>query len=148
VKCQQVHEMGEDKAVVAEHCMSAGGPLGLNAREMITLSRLFMSARRMGLPGWIGVATPEERQISIMSSNSDGVSQVFKSVLHKPLPNDLMKVSVDYQRLLPDLPPVEQRPKLTPAAKPKAASQPAASPAEVKPEPTKAEPADETKAAD
>ena len=117
VACQRVHEMGPGKEPVAEHCMSAGGPLGLNAREMITLSRLFMSARRMGLPGWIGVATPEERQVSILSQNPEGVKQAFKSVSHKPLSGDLMKVPTGYKRLKPDLPPKEKRPKLAPAAK-------------------------------
>ena len=53
VRCQPVHEMGKDDQSIAEHCMSAGGPLGLNAREMVTLSRLFMSVRRIGL-GWLG----------------------------------------------------------------------------------------------
>ncbi len=83
IACQPVHEMAKDKQSIAQHCMSAGGPLGLNAREMITLSRLFMSARRIGF-NWPGVATPDERQVSILSQTPDGRKQEFKSVLHRP----------------------------------------------------------------
>jgi hypothetical protein len=146
VACQQVREAGEDmESTVAEHCMSAGGPLGLNAREMITLSRLFMSARRIGLPGWIGVATPEERQVSILSQGPEGAKQEFKSVTHKPLPNDLMKIPVDYKRLKPDLPPKEKRPPLKASPKPKDADvQPESTPAEAKTEPAKAEAAEKS----
>ena len=74
VRCQPVDEMDKDDKSIAEHCMSASGPLGLSAREMITLSRLLMSARRIGF-GWPGVATPDERQASILSKNPDGVKQ-------------------------------------------------------------------------
>ena len=82
IRCQPVDETGADNKSVAQHCMSSGGALGLNAREMITLSRLFMSARRLGL-SWPGVATPDERQISLLSKNSSGVMQEFKSVTHQ-----------------------------------------------------------------
>jgi len=104
VRCQPVNEMDKDDKSIVEHCMSAGGPLGLSAREMITLSRLFMSARRMGL-GWPGVATPDERQASILSQNPDGGKQEFKSVVHAPLTKTLFKIPDSYKRLKPDLPP-------------------------------------------
>jgi hypothetical protein len=104
VRCQPVDEIDKDDKSIAEHCMSAGGPLGLSAREMISLSRLFMSARRMGL-GWPGVATPDERQVSILSHNPAGVKQEFKSVVHGPLAKTLFKIPDGYRRLKPDLPP-------------------------------------------
>jgi hypothetical protein len=107
VRCQPVNEMGNNKKPVAEHCMSAGGPLGLNAREMITLSRLFMSARRTG-NSWAGVATPDERQVSLLSQNAAGDKLVFKSVSHGRLDNTLLKIPVDYKRLKPDLPAKEK----------------------------------------
>lgn len=107
VSCQPVNEMGKDKKPVAEHCMSPGGSLGLNAREMITLSRLFMSARRIG-NSWAGVATPDERQVSILSQNAAGDKLELKSISHGRIDKTLLKIPVDYQRLKPDL-PVQQK---------------------------------------
>jgi len=103
VRCQPVQEMDKDDTSIAEHCMSAGGSLGLNAREMITLSRLFMSARRIGL-GWPGVATPDERQASVLSQNPDGGRQEFKSVVHRRVAKSLFKIPDGFKRLKPDLP--------------------------------------------
>lgn len=103
VRCQPVHEMGNDKTPVAEHCMTVGGPLDMSAREMITLSRLFMSQRRLG-QSWLGLATPDERQVSILSQNPAGRKLVFKSVTHDPVDKTLLKVPVNYKRLQPDLP--------------------------------------------
>ncbi|MDX2506293.1 MAG: hypothetical protein QNL62_17690 [Gammaproteobacteria bacterium] len=104
VRCQQVKEMAKDPKLNTKHCMTAGGPLGLNAREMITLSRLFMSARRIGL-NWLGVATLDERQVSILSQAHDGTRQEFKTVVHGHVANKLLKIPNDYKRLKPDLPP-------------------------------------------
>jgi hypothetical protein len=135
VHCQPVHEMGKDEKPVAEHCMAPGGPLGLNAREMITLSRLFMSARRIGL-GWLGVATPDERQVSILSKKPDGRSQEFKSVVHRPVVKTLLKIPNAYKRLKPDLPVRESK-----KAQQKLADKPAAA---VKQEQPKSEAKPET----
>lgn len=120
VHCQPVHEMEKDQKSSAEHCMTPGGPLGMGAREMITMSRLFMSARRIGL-GWLGVATPDERQVSILSQRPDGTKQEFKSVMHGPVAKTLLKIPTAYKRLKPDLPIKEdkkalQKPAETPAA--------------------------------
>lgn len=134
VRCQPVHEMGSDKKSIAEHCMTAGGPLGLNAREMITLSRLFMSARRIGL-GWPGVATPDERQVSLLSKSSGGESQEFKSVVHGRVAKTLLKVPDAYKRLKPDLPiKEEKKAQQKPAEKPAAAVQQEQPKSEAKPE--------------
>ena len=103
VHCQPVNEIGENKKPVAEHCMSSGGSLKLNAREMITLSRLFMSTRRMG-DSWLGLATPDEHQVSIFSQNSTGDKLVLKSVSHGRIDKTLFKMPVNYKRLKPDLP--------------------------------------------
>ena len=111
VPCQPVNEMGTDKKPVTEHCMSSSGSLNLNAREMITLSRLFMSVRRMG-DSWLGVATPDERQVSILSQNADGEKLELKSVSHGRIDKTLMKIPVDYKSIKPEL-PVKQ-----PATKP------------------------------
>ncbi len=111
VSCQPVNELGNNKKPVAEHCMSAGGPLGLNAREMITLSRLFMSVRRMSNNlenSWLGVATPDERQVSLLSQNAAGDRLTLKSVSHGRIDKTLLKIPVDYKRLQPDL-PVKQK---------------------------------------
>jgi len=108
VRCQPVHEMGSDNKPVAEHCMTIGGPLGLNAREVITLSRLFMSNRRIG-QSWLGLATPDERQVSILSHNPAGRMLELKSVTHNPVDKTLLKVPVDYKRLKPDLPVVQNK---------------------------------------
>ena len=103
VRCQPVNEIGENKQAVTEHCMASGGSLNLNTREMITLSRLFMSTRRIG-DSWLGVATPDERQVSILSQNAAGDRLVLKSVSHGWIDKTLLKIPVDYKRLQPDLP--------------------------------------------
>jgi hypothetical protein len=108
VPCQPVNEVDNNQKPITEHCMSSSGSLKLNAREMITLSRLFMSTRRMG-NSWLGVATPDERQVSILSQNSNGGKLMLKSVSHGPIDTTLFKVPVDYKRLQPDL-PVQQKP--------------------------------------
>ncbi len=108
VRCQPVHEMGSDNKPVAEHCMTIGGPLGMNAREMITLSRLFMSNRRIG-QSWLGLATPDERQVSILSHNPAGWKLELKSVIHQPVDKTLLKIPVDYKRLQPDLPVLQNK---------------------------------------
>ena len=111
LSCQPVNEMGNSNKPVAEHCMSAGGKIGLNAREMITLSRLFMSVRRMSdslADSWLGLATPDERQVSLLSQNPAGDKLIFKSVSHGRIDKTLLKIPVDYKRLQPDL-PVQQK---------------------------------------
>ncbi len=112
IRCQPVNEIGQNKKPLAEHCMSAGGPLGLNAREMITLSRLFMSVRRMSDSlenSWLGLATPDESQVSILSQNSAGDKLVLKSVSHGRIDKTLLKIPVDYKRLKPDLPAQQKK---------------------------------------
>lgn len=107
VSCQPVSEIGKNNQPVAEHCMSSGGSLRLNAREMITLSRLFMSVRRMSNKlsnSWLGVATPDERQVSILSHNPAGDKLLLKSVTLGRMDKTLLKVPNDYKRLKPDLP--------------------------------------------
>lgn len=51
---------------VPKLCMTTTGPVGINSREIITLIRLFMLARRLNA-GWPAVATKDERQVSISS---------------------------------------------------------------------------------
>ena len=134
VRCQPINEMGNDKKPIAEHCMSPGGSLNLNAREMITLSRLFMSVRRMS-NSWLGVATPDERQVSILSQNSAGDKLVLKSVSHGRIDKTLLKIPVDYKRLKPDLPIKEdKKTQQQPAEKPQAAGQQEQPESEPKPE--------------
>ena len=111
MRCQPVNEVGENRQAVAEHCMATGGSLKLNAREMITLSRLFMAAPRLtdNLGNdWLGVATPDERQVSILSQNPAGDKLELKSVSHGWIDKKLLKIPVDYKRLKPDL-PVQQK---------------------------------------
>jgi len=135
VRCQPVNEIGNDKQPIAEHCMSSGGgSLQLNAREMITLSRLFMSVRRMS-DSWLGVATPDERQVSILSQNAAGDKLVLKSVSHGRIDKTLLKIPVDYKRLKPDLPIKEdKKTQQQPAEKPQAARQQEQPESEPKPE--------------
>jgi len=90
-----------DKQPVAEHCMAGTGELGLSSREMITLARMFTTARRLGL-GWVGVATADERIVSINSRLLDGeASQVLKSVTYDYIPYEHMQVPKSYQRIKP-----------------------------------------------
>ncbi len=102
--CVLVSETGtEPGQAYAQHCMSSGGSIGLNAREMTTLSRLFMSLRRMDR-GVLGVATSDERQVSIKSSNVPGAILELVSVEHQLVDSSSMKIPVSYKRLSPDLP--------------------------------------------
>jgi hypothetical protein len=90
-----------DKQPVAEHCMAGTGELGLTSREMITLSRMFTTARRLGL-GWVGVATPDERIVSINSRLLDGdAGQQLQSVSYEYIENELMQVPKSYRRIKP-----------------------------------------------
>ena len=90
-----------DKQPVAEHCMAGTGELGLTSREMITLSRMFTTARRLGL-GWVGAATADERIVSINSRLLDGeAGQVLQSVSYEYIDNELMQVPKAYQRIKP-----------------------------------------------
>ena len=109
VPCQPVNEIGENKKPVVEHCMASGGSLRLNAREMITLSRLLMSVRRMN-DSWLGVATPDEHQVSILSQNDAGDKLELKSVSHGRIDKRLMKIPVDYKQLKPELPVIQRAP--------------------------------------
>ena len=100
IDCRIVMETAEDRPIV-EHCMAGTGALGLGTREMITLSRLFTTVRRLGL-GWLGAATADERIISISSRQVDGgASQVLRSVSYEYLPNEDMRVPKSYQRIKP-----------------------------------------------
>lgn len=100
IGCRIVMEMADDRPI-AEHCMAGTGALGLTTREMITLSRLFTTARRLGL-GWMGAATADERIVSISSRQLDGgASQVLRSVSYEYLPNEDMRVPKSYQRIKP-----------------------------------------------
>jgi len=90
-----------DKQPVAEHCMAGTGELGLTSREMITLSRMFTTARRLGL-GWVGVATPDERIVSINSRLLDGdAGQQLQSVSYEYIDYELMQVPKSYRRIRP-----------------------------------------------
>lgn len=91
-----------DKQAVAEHCMAGTGELGVNSREMITLSRLFTTARRLGL-GWAGVATADERIVAIKSNLLESeASQLLKSVSYENIADEIMQVPKSYRRIKPE----------------------------------------------
>jgi len=96
--CRVVNEVANDRTV-GQHCMAGTGPLGLNTREMITLSRLFTLARRMEL-GWAGVATADERIASVDSHLADGASaQTLLSVSHEDIPDARFQITKNYKRV-------------------------------------------------
>jgi hypothetical protein len=98
VLCREVRET-HDGDPVALHCMAGTGPLGLTNREMVTLSRLFMLARRLDL-GWAGVATADERIASVESRLQDGsATQILQSVSHDPIPDAAMQVPKRFKRV-------------------------------------------------
>ena len=110
LRCQKIKEMGSEKPK-AEHCMSVGSALGLSERETKTLSRLFLIARRVGLD-WGGVATPDERQISLSSLDLEkGASLKFLSVEHQSIPDNRMKIPNDYQPIMVETPKPRQKQK-------------------------------------
>lgn len=119
--CRVVEE-ATDAGAVAEHCMVATGPLRLSAREMTSLSRLFAAARRMDF-GWAGVATTDERMVSVQSrSLGSAAAQELKSVSHAVVSHARLRVPKDYQRVVATKP--------APAGQPTAsAPEPAALPA-------------------
>ena len=107
MRCQPVNEIGEDQNPIAEHCMATGSELGLNAREMTTLSRLLTIMRRTSGSldkSWIGAATSDERQISIQSEDSAGNRMAIRSVSHEKLDYTLLKIPTDYKEITPALP--------------------------------------------
>jgi hypothetical protein len=110
-RCQQVNEIIPSGETVVKHCMATTAPLGLNAREMITLTRLFMLGRRLNV-GWPAVATQDERQVSVSSLSKDGTIQQFVSAWHGNLPYTKFKIPNDYKRISPDLPDPSVLPKL------------------------------------
>lgn len=110
-RCQQVDEIIPTGETVLKHCMSSTGSLGLNSREMITLTRLFMLGRRLNV-GWPAVATPDERQVSVSSQAKDGTVHQFVSVWHGNLPYTQFKIPNDYKRISPDLPDSSVLPRL------------------------------------
>jgi hypothetical protein len=98
VVCRLVREL-VDGQPVAEHCMAGTGPFGITGREMITLSRLFTTARRLQL-GWAGVATADERIASVDSKLGDGAgSQTLLSISYDWIPDERMRVSKQYRRV-------------------------------------------------
>jgi hypothetical protein len=98
VVCRLVREL-VDGQPVAEHCMAGTGPFGITGREMITLSRLFTTARRLQL-GWAGVATADERIASVDSRLGDGRgSQTLLSIAYDWIPDERMRVSKQYRRV-------------------------------------------------
>jgi len=104
--CRVVMELGKTK-MKAEHCMSNSGQLGLNNREMISISRLFSFARRLDW-GWPGATTKDERMISISSKDLTGEArfklQELKSVSHEVFDRSRLQVPRSYKRQSPDLP--------------------------------------------
>ena len=96
--CRVVNEVADNKPV-AQHCMAGTGPLGITSREMVTLSRLFTVARRLEL-GWAGVATADERIVSVDSRLSDGTAaQTLQSISYDWVPDERMQVSKRYKRV-------------------------------------------------
>jgi hypothetical protein len=98
VRCRKVEEKDGEESI-ANHCMTAGSEIGLNERKTKSLSRLFLVSRRMKLD-WGAVTTPDERQVSISSHHpSSGDSLTFVSVVHKPIPDNLIKIPDDYKQI-------------------------------------------------
>jgi len=96
--CRMINEVVDDQPV-AQHCMAGTGPLGITSREMVTLSRLFTVARRMEL-GWAGVATADERIVSVDSRLGEGqAAQTLLSISYDWIPDERMQVSKKYKRV-------------------------------------------------
>lgn len=110
-RCQQVEELAPSGETVLKHCMSSTGPLGLNSREMITLTRLFMLGRRLNV-GWPAIGTQDERQASVFSQAKDGTVQKFISAWHGKIPYTKLKIPDGYKRITPDLPDPSVLPEL------------------------------------
>ena len=98
VRYNKIQEGPKDQPV-AVHCMVAGQDIGLNERKTKTLSRLFLVSRRMNLD-WGAATTPDERQVSISSrSNASGESLKFISAVHKPIPDNRIKIPDEYKQI-------------------------------------------------
>jgi hypothetical protein len=106
VVCQQVREHNQhhpEHPQVAQHCMASGAAMRLNTRELITLSRLFTSFRRIG-NDWFGIATPDERLVSVASEYRSGAKLKLESIKVLNFNESIFKVPADFKRLKPDLP--------------------------------------------
>lgn len=99
--CQIINELDRNNPqdpVVANHCMAPGSSIKLSPRQTITLSRLFMLFRRIGMD-WFGVATPDERQVSVLSSYKSGARVELKSIKPFFSTKNSYKVPVEYKRI-------------------------------------------------
>jgi hypothetical protein len=115
VRCRMVIET-VGGTPVAEHCMTAGGPLRLSERELTSLSRLFAGGRRMGLNPLL-VATPDERQVAIQSRRlADGARIELRSVQVGITARGDMLLPPDYQRLTPERTGLPSGADVTPSA--------------------------------
>jgi len=136
ISCRVVQEIVDDKPAV-EHCMANKAALGITEREMRTLARLFVLARKRGWD-WLGAATEDEEFVSVRSRRLDGDALLeLGSVSTDPLPQGYLRISRKFTEI-PYAPETSQAAGTEAAAAEQAAPEPeAATPAA---EPKKATP--------
>lgn len=98
MRCRIVLEMVAGEPVI-EHCMATTARLRVTHRELITLARLFVQARKMNL-GWLGIGTEDERFVSIHSRDlNQNRTLALTSVSTKPLPAGHLRIPRNFKRL-------------------------------------------------
>ena len=92
-----IHELQGGKTV-KEHCMSNAPRLGVTEREVITLARLFTTARSHNF-GWLGIGSRDEEFVSVRSRDlNSGRTLTLKSVSTEPLPAGHLRIPGDYRQ--------------------------------------------------
>lgn len=98
IRCNIVNEIVNDKPV-AEHCMADTAVLGMNQREMITMTRFIMFSKDWTDPDWIAEQS-NEQFVSIRSRPTGGEATFqLKTVTHAIPPNDYFRVPPSYRKM-------------------------------------------------
>ena len=103
IDCRIVYELVDNEPVI-EHCMANTAALGINEREIITLSRMFRMARHRDF-GWLATGTQDDEFVSIRSRDlgNDRVMELT-GVDTTPLPAGHLRIPKHYKEVEPKTP--------------------------------------------
>jgi hypothetical protein len=103
VRCRVIQEV-EGEQRIREHCMANKARLGITEREIRTLARTFVMARKRSL-GWLGAATKDEDFVSVATRdlNTNRMLELRK-VSTDPLPAGHLRVPREFKQVQPEAP--------------------------------------------
>ena len=100
VRCRVILELIDGEPAI-EHCMANKAALGMTEREMRTLARLFVMARKRGYD-WLGAATEDEDFVSVRSRDMlRGKTLNLTSASTNALPAGRLRVPKDFIEVKP-----------------------------------------------